>query len=477
MKPALDRSAAPLVVVTFYPTLTIEEARAHFQELGDAAEELGRIGVVVDLSNAPSVSPSLWRLGSQAMREVLGRCGERLVGVAHVVRSAPARAMLAAVQWLAPPPFPTLVTASSEDARSWVFARLGRTAPFPGKSGDKLGGARHDARAVGGLARTLITAAQALNVPFDDGDLRAVGIGRADLVDLDTYVPHAATMQLHDLLVSRAGDPNFGLRAGADFADAACFGVVGVAARASANLGDAIARTVRHARLIDENVEMGLSDDAGGAHIAMRPLPPLEWPRQHAEFLLAAFLTLLRSWTGLHLAAIAVGFRHPCPGEAPEHARFFGCPPSFGADQTFIVIPNALLAHKLPHGDPVQGRYFEARLEELARARGVASGPLADVRAATLRQLSQGTPTVASIAGSLGMSSRTLQRRLSERGVTFGDILDSARREAALAAIPRPGTSVQEVASSSGFVDVKAFRRAFVRWTGKSPSQYRRAPH
>jgi len=94
-----------------------------------------------------------------------------------------------------------------------------------------------------------------------------------------------------------------------------------------------------------------------------------------------------------------------------------------------------------------------------------------------LRQLSRGTPTVASIAGSLGMSSRTLQRRLSERGVTFGDILDSARREAALAAIPRPGASVQEVASSSGFLDVKAFRRAFVRWTGKSPSQYRRAPH
>lgn len=471
MKPTLDTSAAPLVMVTFYPSITVEEAQAHFRELSDAADELGRIGVVVDLSDAPSLSPSLWKVGGREMRAAIQRCGDKVVAVAHVIHSAPVRAMLAAVQWLAPPPFPTLVTSTEEDARSWVWAALRRTGVLPGPI---AGGGRRDAGTVAGLARTLITAARSLGVPLDDGELASWGIARAQLGDLDAYVPYGTLMQLYDRLATRSGDDNFGLRVGAAFVDAASFGVVGVAAGTSAKVGDALARLVRHASLIDENATMAISADPAGLRVVETPVPPLACSRHHVELLMASILTLIRRWTGRHLSASAVGFRHRAPEDVSEHAGFFGCPPSFAANENFIVIPQSVAMLDLPHFDPVQARYFDGRLAELTRVRGVASGPLADVRAATLRQLSDGTPTLASIAHRLGMSSRTLQRRLSERGVTFGDILDSARREAAMAAIPRAGASVQEIASASGFADVKAFRRAFVRWTGKSPSEYRK---
>ena len=472
MKPTLDRSMAPLLVATFYPTVTAPELRAHFREVLHAADELGRAGVVVDLSNAPSFSVPLVRVAGEEMRAAFLLDRDRLVGVGHVVPSAPARAMLAAVQWLAPPPFPTLVTSCFQEARSWVFARLGPVAPPPRPTTG-----RKDARTVAGLARALVAAAHALEVPIEGRELRALGLSDADPTELYGYVPYGALSELAELVAARSGGANLGLRAGATCTDSASLGLVSIAARASTDLNEAFARVARHARLVDENMELALACDAGGLRISPRLLSPLEWPPQYAELLLGALLASSREWLGVHFAASAVGFRHRAPQASAERTRFFGCSPIFGTDEHFIVIPKAMLTQRLPHGDAAHSRYFDARLEELSRARAVAPGPLAEVRAATLSLLPQGTPTVASVSCRLGLSARTLQRRLNERGVKFGDILDSVRREAALGAIARPNASIQESALSCGFEDIKAFRRAFVRWTGQSPSEYRKTHH
>jgi len=473
MKPTLDRSAAPMLVATFYPTITTSEVKDHFRELREAVEELGRVGVMVDLSDPPGFTLQLGKAAGDEMRAAFPLIDNRIVGVAHVTLSARARATLAAVQWLAPPPFPSLVTSSREEARAWVLERLGRTVP----RGARVDGARRDARSVAGLVRALMAAARARGLEIGDADLCAAGISRSELDSLDGYVAYGGALHVADLLLRRSGDVSSGLCAGADFVDAATFGIVGLAARSSANLADAIGRTVRYARLIDENAELTLDEEPSGLRVSLGPLSPLEWPRVYTELLMAAFLSLCRAWSGAHFAVAAVGFRHGPPADAAGHARLFGCEPSFGAARNFIVIPRAALEQALPYGHPLQGRYFDRRLDELARARAVAPGPLGDVRAAARQLLAQGTPTIEAIGGRLGVSRRTLQRRLNERGVTFGDILDSVRREAALAAITRPGASVQELAALSGFTDVKAFRRAFSRWTGQSPSVYRKTQH
>jgi AraC-like DNA-binding protein len=122
----------------------------------------------------------------------------------------------------------------------------------------------------------------------------------------------------------------------------------------------------------------------------------------------------------------------------------------------------------------VTSSHLEARAWVMGHLERAPGGTLGAVRDAIGRTLPAHTPTVSSSGRSLGMSRRTLQRRLSERGVTFPQILDSVRRDTAMSAITRPGTSVHEVALSCGFDDVKALRRAFRRWTGCSPSEYRR---
>ena len=124
MKPTIDISRRPIVVVTFHRTLTADDVVEHFREVTHTVRDLGRVGMVVDLSQAPFFSAAMRRLGSSEMRRAYAAVGSQIVGAAHVVDSATIRGMLTAVYWLAPPPFPSTVVADTESAFEWVRARL-----------------------------------------------------------------------------------------------------------------------------------------------------------------------------------------------------------------------------------------------------------------------------------------------------------------------------------------------------------------
>nr|MCU0687744.1 helix-turn-helix domain-containing protein [Polyangiaceae bacterium] len=103
--------------------------------------------------------------------------------------------------------------------------------------------------------------------------------------------------------------------------------------------------------------------------------------------------------------------------------------------------------------------------------------PLDDTHARLLRALGealpQGVPALGEAARTLGLSGRTLQRRLAEQGISYHDVLDEARRDAALRMLSSRRRALREAAEAAGFRDEKAFRRAFRRWTGQLPSAYR----
>jgi AraC-like DNA-binding protein len=91
-----------------------------------------------------------------------------------------------------------------------------------------------------------------------------------------------------------------------------------------------------------------------------------------------------------------------------------------------------------------------------------------------LDQLKSGTPSKQSIAKHLGFSPRTLDRRLTEEGLTFQSMLDDLRRESALRHLEDPAVSVDDTAFLLGFSSAEAFRKAFNRWTGRTPGEYRK---
>lgn len=475
MKPTLDRTHSPVLVAKFFPTLTSEEVTRHFTEIGDAADELGSIGVIVDLSEAPFASASLRKVAAHEMRTLFRRCGDRVVGVGHVVRTRTARMLLGVVQSLAPPPFPSVIVATADEARVWVEGRLRARADHPAPARrSSLGPAQSfDARAATGLARTLVDAARARGLDVG-AELTRSRLTLDDLATVEGYVPYRTLMWLAEAIAERSGDEAFGLHTAENFVDASSFGVAGFAVRSSTTLREAIDRTVRYAAVINESTQMSVVYDEGGARIIDGPMPPLVWPRHYAELSMASFITLSRKWTGLQFDARAVGFRHAAPRDVSEHRRIFGCAPVFDCAQNFIVIPRHVLDTQFKYGDRLLGEFFEGHLSGLARTQGTSPGALAEVRDAMNALLKGGAPTLEVVGKKLGLSERTLQRRLGERGVSFTEVLGSVRREAALRGIERPNASVQELAFACGFSDIKAFRRAFHRWTGVAPREYRR---
>ena len=99
------------------------------------------------------------------------------------------------------------------------------------------------------------------------------------------------------------------------------------------------------------------------------------------------------------------------------------------------------------------------------------------VRRAIAVALAEGQPTIAQAAATAGTSVRTLQRRLLDLGLTYRELLDEVRLETACRLMERSETSLAEVAAALGYADPANFTRAFQRWTGKTPSAFRRRIH
>ena len=84
-----------------------------------------------------------------------------------------------------------------------------------------------------------------------------------------------------------------------------------------------------------------------------------------------------------------------------------------------------------------------------------------------------GDPTLNNAASRLGMSPRSLQRRLEAQAITYSDIVDEVRHEIARSLLASTGLDVAEVGATLGYRDPSSFSRAFMRWSGMSPRQFR----
>lgn len=169
---------------------------------------------------------------------------------------------------------------------------------------------------------------------------------------------------------------------------------------------------------------------------------------------------------------LAVHFRHGAPGSEAAHERHFGCPVHFGSDRDALLVPEELLQRPNRLGDATISRFFDTHLEgEVSQFDDDASLERR-VRGRISQALSNGVPKISAIAGSLGLSGRTLQRRLSERGSSFQQLVDESRRELAERLLRETDYPLAEVAFLTGFSEQSAFNRAFRRWAGQTPRSF-----
>ena len=267
------------------------------------------------------------------------------------------------------------------------------------------------------------------------------------------------------------GDPALALRI-AEATPAGAFGIVEYVCRSAATLRDAIRQWVRYLAILDDAVVVDLVDE--GRHVALRVITESEAPAPASHELCFALLVLRgRDLVPGQLLRMEARFTHRiASGHLPRYRALFGGEVRFGATNTELLFEHGALDTRLSTADPNLHAVLAPTAEE-KRGHPSTLPPLTEqvrraLRAALIRDDAQLEP----LAKRLGMTGRSLQRRLRDEGTTFQAVRDEMRRELADRYLGQ-GMSFAEISFMLGFSEPSAFFRAFKRWTGMTPFERR----
>jgi AraC-like DNA-binding protein len=169
-----------------------------------------------------------------------------------------------------------------------------------------------------------------------------------------------------------------------------------------------------------------------------------------------------------------VQFAHEAPREISEHLRVFRAPVSFGFTTNAFVVDRQFIERQVPAANHQLYKILKQYLERVLSEMPEDNGLIASVRKAIAELMRDGPPTLARVAKKMAMSPRTLQRQLKEYGADFKELVENTRRLFALNYLRNPMNTLTQIAFLLGYSELSAFNRAFKRWTGSTPLNYRR---
>jgi AraC-like DNA-binding protein len=305
---------------------------------------------------------------------------------------------------------------------------------------------------------------------------RAAGLDPAALEDAEKEMPFTRLLELAECGARLTGDDAFGLHVG-ERTDAKTYGLLGYVTINRRTFGEAMGAMIRYQRIRTKAVEFGLDVDGREAHLAYHYRAADVAPRgrrQESEEMLSTMMRVGRGLTGVDWAPVEVHFEHEEPSDISEHARIFRAPVRFGRRLTKLVFDASILGLPLVGADPALGSLLERQAEELlAGARRY--GDFAEaVRQLIKEGLPGGEARVDLVCRRLGVSPRTLQRKLREEGTSFQEQLEETQLALAEFYLRKREVAICEVSYLTGFSQPSAFHRAFRRWTGLTPREFRR---
>jgi len=302
------------------------------------------------------------------------------------------------------------------------------------------------------------------------GVLEEARIDIESLIDARTRIPMVVANRLLERAIEEEGDPALGLRIGIGCPPGA-YGMVEQLARAAPTLRDSIACYERYGPLIQEAAEIELIEQGPIALIGYRSHEPQ--PRAVTDFALSYCLTTMRRHVegGIQGEELRLAMPAPCYREA--YGELLGVPARFDASLDAVVIRREDLTRPMREARPPVYAVLEAKVRQ-AYERLIQSGAFAPrVRGCLRTQLATGRTSLEETARRLHVSTATLRRRLTDEGTSHREILDFLRAEVARHEVLAPHFSPNEVARRLGFSHPNGFYKAFKRWTGLSPREYR----
>ncbi|MBL8787823.1 MAG: AraC family transcriptional regulator ligand-binding domain-containing protein [Deltaproteobacteria bacterium] len=169
---------------------------------------------------------------------------------------------------------------------------------------------------------------------------------------------------------------------------------------------------------------------------------------------------------------IEVRLRHAAPREVAEYVAFYGVAPRFGSSRYELVYPAGLREVEVTTFNSRLRDYFDVECRKMIEKLGAATSITVQVRKALIAAMDGGDSGIETLAKRLGMSARSLQRRLSEEQTSYNDLVAEVRTEFAKRYLARGTLTASEVAYLIGFTEPPAFFKAFKRWTGLTPGEF-----
>jgi AraC-like DNA-binding protein len=290
-----------------------------------------------------------------------------------------------------------------------------------------------------------------------------------DVLNSDLRLPHSMQNALYTDACKLANDPRFGLHIGAA-SDPFDFGEYGVLLLTSNSGAALLERVASYIHLLHDAARVSVRDQKDSVCIEHTFEGVLSC-RANDDAVMAGFVCRVRSALGPSWSPLAVELTYPRPSDADVYEAFFGCPVRFASPARSFTIPRALLDMPLPFGH--LGQVVASWASAQSRAVDKQSTASA-VRSALMSHDPHEAWTADVIGKSLGISKRSLERWLRAEGTSFRSVVDDLRLQLAKSYLEDPSHDLQTVAHQLGFSDSRAFARAFKRWTGSTPSTYRR---
>lgn len=321
------------------------------------------------------------------------------------------------------------------------------------------------------FARAVVEQAERCGV--DRGELlQAVHLDPALLEDPESRISMDKYSELQERAVRASGDEAFGLHM-AEQAGPDIFGMLGYLGMHTRTLREAIGVFLRYHRVVSSAPGSALVEEGSRAKLIYdfpRSSPVCD--RLRGDFGLTTLVRIGRSYFD-DIVPLEVGFEHARPGYVEAYHRHFGDRIAFEQDCTYVLMERRWLDLPQRNGNPRLCRLLRREAEQML----VAAEAKLDVGDAVRRgivALHRGcTPGMDVVASELGMSARTLRRRLRSEGLRYAELVDEALGAVAMRHLDDHERTIEDAAFAMGFSSASSFHRAFKRWTGITPGAYR----
>ncbi|MCP5065426.1 MAG: AraC family transcriptional regulator [bacterium] len=304
--------------------------------------------------------------------------------------------------------------------------------------------------------------------------LRAADIDDELLADPDRYLPAPLIFGLWNAASERWNRPGLGLHTGANVPFGA-LDILDYITSSAPTLGGGLRVAARYlaAGTLAVRYEIDEQEDLVRFRMVVQT-PHLGVAVHLHDYSLAVIGTRIRRMNGGAIVPLAVERTGPALAPAADYAEIFGVTTSFECEHSALILSRSDWEYPNPRAEPALLSALVPIVERLLARLPEHGGIVDSVRRELVSNLQSTSLGIDLVAKQIGMSVRTLQRRLQDEGQTYAQVVDSVRAQLAQEYLADRTLAVTDVACLLGYSEAPAFHRAFKRWTGETPIAYRK---